>query len=165
MMLPNLGVVNSASLEAAVLDTSDKKQLADLVLNSARSKGATYCDVRIGRYFNQYIFAREDKVQNVVDTLSTGIGIRVIVNGTWGFASTDALAPERVVQATQEAVAIAKANSLYQSEPVKLAPQPGVGEQRWATPIKKNPFAVPLKDKVELLLAANAAAKMSEKIK
>jgi TldD protein len=158
IMLPNLGVLNAASLEAAVLDTSDKKKLADLALDTARAKGATYCDVRIGRYFNQYIFAREDKVQNVVDALSMGIGIRVIVNGTWGFASTDALVPERVVQATEEAVAIAKANSLYQTEPVKLAPQPGVGEQRWATPIKKNPFAVPLKDKVELLLAANAAA-------
>jgi Predicted Zn-dependent proteases and their inactivated homologs len=109
IMLPNLGVLNAASLEAAVLDTSDKKKLADLALDTARAKGATYCDVRIGRYFNQYIFAREDKVQNVVDALSMGIGIRVIVNGTWGFASTDALVPERVVQATEEAVAIAKA--------------------------------------------------------
>jgi TldD protein len=71
------------------MDIMVKKQLADMALNIARSLGATYADARIGRYLNQYVFTREDKVQNVVNTESFGIGIRVITNGTWGFASTN----------------------------------------------------------------------------
>ncbi len=158
MMLPTVGVVHPASIDAAVMDTADKKKLADIALNAANAKGATYCDVRIGRYLNQYVFARENKVQNVVDTLSMGVGIRVIANGTWGFASTDDLSPDSVAKAAAEAVAIAKANAVYQTEPVKLAPQQGVGEQTWKTPIEKNAFNIPIKDKADLLLAANAAA-------
>jgi TldD protein len=158
MMLPTIGVVHPASIDAAVMDTADKKKLADIALNAANAKGATYCDVRIGRYLNQYVFARENKVQNVVDTLSMGVGIRVIANGTWGFASTDDLSSDSVAKAAAEAVAIAKANAVYQTEPVKLAPQQGVGEQTWKTPIEKNAFNIPIKDKADLLLAANAAA-------
>ncbi len=55
--------------------------MADVALNAARSKGATYTDVRIGRYLNQFIITREDKVQNIVNTESYGMGIRVIANG------------------------------------------------------------------------------------
>jgi TldD protein len=59
--------------------------MADVALNAARSKGATYTDVRIGRYLNQYVVTREDKVQNIVDTQSYGMGIRVLAGGCWGF--------------------------------------------------------------------------------
>jgi TldD protein len=97
-------------------------------------------------------------VQNVASTESIGAGIRVIANGTWGFAATSTLTADAIVAATLEAVAIAKANSAVQSEPVRLAPVKGVGEVSWATPIKKNAMEVPIKDKVELLLSANAAA-------
>jgi len=64
------------------MDIAIKKQLADIALNTAKSLGATYADARIGRYLNQYVFTREDKVQNVVNTESFGIGVRVIANGT-----------------------------------------------------------------------------------
>ena len=59
--------------------------LADVALNIARSLGASYADARIGRYLNQFVFTREDKVQNVVNTESFGVGVRVIANGTWGW--------------------------------------------------------------------------------
>src|SRR5580692_5252901 len=67
------GLVGLRDADAAI-----KKQLADIALNAARAKGATYTDVRIGRYLNQFIVTREDKVENVVDTESFGMGIRVI---------------------------------------------------------------------------------------
>ncbi|MDX2129027.1 MAG: TldD/PmbA family protein [Chloroherpetonaceae bacterium] len=158
LMLPKYAVASVIEPEAAWMDASQKKKLADIALNEAKTQGATYCDVRLGRYLNQFIFAREDKVQNVVDTLSAGIGIRVIANGTWGFASTDDLSSESVANAAKEAVMIAKANSVYQTEPVKLAPQKGVGEVVWKTPIEKDAFKIPIKDKADLLLKANAAA-------
>ena len=70
------------------IPSADKKALADAALNAARAKGASYADVRIGRYRNQFLFTREEKVQNIVNTESYGAGVRVIANGTWGFAAT-----------------------------------------------------------------------------
>jgi len=140
------------------VDTALKKQLADIALNAARSKGASYTDVRLGRYRNQFIITREDKVLNTVDTESYGIGIRVIAGGCWGFAATDRLDHDGIAQAAQLAVAIAKENARVQSEPVHLAPQKGYGEVNWKSPILKNGFDVPIKEKAELLLAVNAEA-------
>ncbi|NOT73932.1 MAG: TldD/PmbA family protein [Cyclobacteriaceae bacterium] len=140
------------------LDTAQKKQLADVALNTARSNGGTYADVRIGRYLNQFISTRENKVQNIVSTESFGVGIRVIVKGTWGFASTNDVSADGIKKATERAVAIAKANSKFQKEPVKLAALKGVGEVTWKTPIQKNALEVPVSEKAALLLSANAAA-------
>lgn len=139
-------------------DTALKKSLADVALNEARSKGATYTDVRIGRYLNQFVVTREDKVQNIVNTESYGIGIRVIANGSWGFAATDKMDTGSIAKAAQLAVAIAKENARLLTEPVQLAPQKGYGEVSWKTPIEKNAFEVPIKEKVDLLMAVNDAA-------
>ncbi len=72
-------------------DVAAKKQWADVALNAAKSKGASYTDVRIGRYLRQFVVTREDKVQNIVNTESYGMGMRVLANGSWGFAATDKL--------------------------------------------------------------------------
>ncbi len=142
----------------SVLDPALKKRLADDALTAAKDAGATYCDVRIGRYLSQAVMTREDKVQNVMNRESTGVGIRVIVNGAWGFAATSDLSQTGVVAAAKQAAAIARANSKYQSVPVQLAKVPAFGEVSWKTPIRKNAMEVPIKDKVELLLGVNAAA-------
>ncbi len=140
------------------LDTAQKKQLADVALNTAKGNGASYADIRIGRYLNQYVFTREKRVQSITSTESFGVGIRVIANGTWGFASTDNVTTDGIKKATMQAVAIAKANSKFQTEPVKLAPVQSYGEVSWKTPIQKSAFEVPVSEKVDLLLNANAAA-------
>ena len=158
LMIPMYGNAVAAEVLTTKMDVALKKKLADTALNAATKNGATYCDVRIGRYLRQFVITREDKVQNVVNTESAGVGIRVIANGTWGFAATSDLSDEGIAKAAAEAVTIAKANSKFQSEPVQLAPVKGVGEVSWATPIKKNSMEVPVKDKAELLLSANAAA-------
>ncbi len=161
MMVPSYVMGRQVSAEVLMepgMDAASKKVLADIALNSARSLGATYADARIGRYLNQYVFTREDRVQNIVNTESFGIGIRVIANGTWGFASTDDVSEEGIRKATNQAVAIAKANSKIQKEPVKLAPVESHGEVSWQTPIEKNSMEVPISEKVDLLLSANAAA-------
>ncbi|SDL54501.1 TldD protein [Catalinimonas alkaloidigena] len=141
-----------------LLDVTQKKALADVVLNQAKGMGASYADCRIGRYLNQFVITREDKVQNVVNTESFGAGIRVIANGTWGFAATNDVTPDGLKKATQQAIAIAKANAKIQKEPVQLVPVKGYGEVSWKTPIQKNAFEVPVKEKADLLLSANAKA-------
>lgn len=161
MILPMHLMGNNIPVEALLepgMDVALKKKMADVALNTAKSLGATYADARIGRYLNQYVFTREEKVQNVVNTESFGIGIRVIANGTWGFASTNEVNEDGIRKATNQAVAIAKANSKIQKEPVQLAPVSSYGEVSWKTPVKKDFKEVPVSEKVELLLNANAAA-------
>ncbi|MBS1490606.1 MAG: TldD/PmbA family protein [Bacteroidetes bacterium] len=161
MMIPFASFANPVDpsrLLEQVLDVQQKKQLADIALNTAKTMGATYTDVRIGRYLNQFVTTREKKAQNIVNTESFGVGIRVIVNGTWGFAASNNVTADGMKKTTERAVAIAKANSKFQKEPVKLAATPSYGEVSWKTPIVKNGFEVPVRDKVDLLLGANAKA-------
>ena len=124
------------------LDVGLKRSLADAALEAATKAGASYCDVRVGRYLRQFIITREDKVQNVVNTESTGIGVRVILNGTWGFAATSDLTKAGAAAAATQAAAIAKANSRVQTEPVRLAPVKGAGTVAWS-PAKPPSLARP----------------------
>jgi len=140
------------------IDVSMKKQLSDVALTAAKAKGATYADVRIGRYLNQFIVTRENRVQNIVNTESFGVGIRVIANGSWGFACSNKVTKEDIAKTAERAVAVAKANTKILTEPVQLAPQKGFGEVSWKTPIEKNSFSVPVKEKVDLLLNVNSIA-------
>ena len=140
------------------VDVAIKKRMADVALNAARSKGATYTDARLGRYLNQFVVTRDKNIENIVDTESYGMGIRVIANGCWGFAATDKLDNDSIARAAETAVAIAKENARIQSEPVQLAPQKGYGEVTWKTPIERNAFEVPMKEKTDLLLSVNDAA-------
>jgi len=158
LLLPAFARAIAAEELTGGIDAALKKRLADTALDTAKAGGASYCDVRIGRYLRQFITTREDKVENVVNTESTGVGIRVLANGAWGFAATNQLGTDAVAEATRQALAIAKANAGTITEPVQLAPTRGVGEVSWATPIQRNAMEVPIKDKVELLMSANAAA-------
>src|ERR1700744_4701451 len=140
------------------IDVATKKQLADVALNAAKAGGATYADVRIGRYLNQFVTTRENRVQNIANAESFGVGIRVIANGSWGFAATNDVTPDGVAKTAAKAVAVAKANAKIITEPVQLAPQQGYGEVSWKTPIVKSAFEVPLAEKIDLLMQVNGAA-------
>ena len=148
------------SIEEALIpvDPALKKKMADVALNAAKSNGATYADVRIGRYLNQIVATREKQVLGIANTESYGVGIRVLANGSWGFAATNIVTAEEIAKTAQKAVAVAKANAKIQGTPVQLAPQKGYGEVSWKTPIKKNAFEVPVVEKIDLLMASNAAA-------
>ena len=161
MMLPNFGAFARPIEQEQALDYVDvriKKELADAALNAAKAKGASYADIRIGRYLQQGIAARENRVQNVGSSESYGAGVRVIVNGCWGFAATNNMSKEGIAKTAEAACAVAKANAKIGGIPVELAPQKGYGEVSWKTPIEKNAFEVPIKEKVDLLLAVNGAA-------
>ncbi|HEY5802218.1 MAG TPA: TldD/PmbA family protein [Lysobacter sp.] len=157
MLLPfGRSIAAEALLEP--IDGARRRLLADAALTAARAAGAQYCDVRIGRYLRQSVITREARVESIVNGESSGIGVRVLVDGAWGFAATNVQTTDSVAAVTRQAAAIAKANSRHQTKRVELASTPGVGEVRWATPIRKNAMAVPIKEKVDLLLGVNAAA-------
>jgi TldD protein len=137
--------------ETGVLD------LANEALNAARSAGASYADVRIGRYRRQYISTRERQVSAVSDDESYGVGIRTLVSGCWGFAATSTMTRDGVQRAARDAVSLSRAARTLQRRPVELAPAAPVTGV-WMTPIQRDPIDVPLEDKIALLLRANEAA-------
>lgn len=156
--MPLFGKEISVEESLTPVDVQLKKRMADVALNAARSKGATYADVRIGRYLNQVIATRESQVQNIANSESYGMGVRVIAHGSWGFAATNSLDNDSIAKAAEMAVAIAKGNAKLLLEPVQLAPQKGFGEVSWKTPLEINAFEVPITDKVGMLLNANSEA-------
>jgi TldD protein len=157
MLVPVFGNAIAAEELMNPMAAAFKKSLADAALNAATKAGASYCDVRIGRYLNQFITTRDLNVENIVNTESTGVGVRVIANGAYGFAATSDMSADGVVAAARQATAIARANARLQGEPLRMAPVKGVGEASWATPFKKDWRTVPIKEKAELLIAANKA--------
>ena len=157
LLIPVYGNAIAAEDLMASMPVAAKKALADVALNAATKAGASYCDVRIGRYLNQFITTRDLNVENVVNTESSGIGVRVIAGGAYGFASTNSMLPDDVANAARQAVAIARANARLQTEPIQLAPVKGVGDVRWATPFTRDWRTVPIKDKAAMLIAANQA--------
>ncbi len=157
MLIPVFGNAIAADELMSGMAASAKKVLADTALNAATKAGASYCDVRIGRYLNQFIITRDLNVENISNTESSGVGVRVIANGAYGFASTNDMSPDGIANAARQAVAIAKANAKLQTEPVRLAPVKGVGEVAWATPVKKDWRSIPVKEKADMLIAANKA--------
>ena len=131
--------------------------LANEALDAARGAGASYADVRIGRYRRQTINTRERQVAGVNDSESYGLGVRTLINGCWGFAATSVLTRDSVRKTALEAAFMSRAARAVQKRRVELAPvKPVVGT--WITPIKRDPLDVPLEEKVNLLLATNEAA-------
>ena len=133
------------------------KELANVALNAARMGGAAYADIRISRHREQSITAREDHIQSVSNTESYGFGVRVLLDGTWGFAASHQVTKDAIAEVARRALAIARANRSAQRRPVELVPVDAYVDE-WHTPIEKDPFAVPLGEKAGLLLAVNAAA-------
>src|SRR5207342_294581 len=87
---------------------------------------------------------------------SQGFGIRVVVDGAWGFASSSRLDPREIERIARRAVEIARASALVLSEPVDLGETiRSVGS--YATPVQIDPFSVGVDEKLTALLEADAA--------
>ncbi|MCC6769760.1 MAG: TldD/PmbA family protein, partial [Gemmatimonadaceae bacterium] len=98
------------------------KALAMRALEAAKGAGASYADVRISRNRTQNVFTRERRVQGIQDNETFGFGVRVLVNGAWGFAASSTLTPEEIVRVAQQAARQAQASAPTQLRPVVLAP-------------------------------------------
>ncbi len=134
------------------------RELMMEALDAAKRAGASWADVRISRNRANSIQTREQQVTNVVDADTTGCGVRVLVDGCWGFAATEELTKPGVGTAAQEAVAIAKANRVAQDRRVVLAPAQAHKDVTWKSDYTIDPFTVPVEEKAGLLLRANAEA-------
>lgn len=134
------------------------RELMMEALDAAKRAGASWADVRISRNRNNSVSTREKQVTDVVDTDTMGCGVRVLVDGCWGFCATQELTKAGVGGAAQEAVAIAKANRIARDRRVTLAPSPAYPNATWRSDYTIDPFTIPVETKADLLLRANAAA-------
>lgn len=132
------------------------RDLADTAMNAALQLGASYVDVRVMERATESIHVKNDRVEGVASGASSGLNVRAIVNGAWGFASTARMDLREAQRTAELAVRIARASALAAVRPVELAP---LAPQRgsYTTPIARDPFRVPLGQKVDLLLRACAA--------
>jgi TldD protein len=122
-------------------------------LDTAVASGASYADVRAVDSISEGLSVRGSTVESLDRSESMGFGVRVLLNGAWGFAASARLAPDEASTVAKKAVEVAAASALGISRPVELAPEP-VHVATWASPVKKDPFAVSLEDKVGLLVSA-----------
>ncbi len=134
------------------------RDLTDRALDLAKVQGATYADIRVVRRETQGIGVKNGVVQWLGLDDTQGFGVRVIADGAWGFASSHRLESAEVDRVTAQAVQIAKASALAKQSDVALGPAE-VHVDTYRTPVKIDPFTVPLNDKVSLLLAADKEAR------
>lgn len=148
------------------------EKLGDSALRKAKLLKASYCDIRINRYRDQSIqvalrpergTGKTLEVPNVADQESFGFGVRVIVDGAWGFAASPIVTPEEIARITEEAVTVAKANASIKASPVQLAPTKAY-KDRWTSPFERNPFDVPIEEKLQLLRESAAEVKKNQRV-
>lgn len=126
-------------------------------LDAAVAAGADYADVRGQTADTESLAVQGPRVEGIERATSAGIGVRVLVDGSWGFAATSQLEAAAVRAAGARAVEVARASRPAQRVPVRLAPTTVVTD-RWVTAHERDPFDVPVEEKLDLLLAATAAA-------
>ena len=131
------------------------KEIALNALDAVARRGVTYADVRAIETRDEEITTKNGKAGHVSSSESTGVGIRVLAFGCWGFAATDDLTPAGIESAAALAIAIARAGTAAQKRDVALAPEEK-HEAAWVSPIRTDPFAIPIDRRLGVLLAVDA---------
>jgi TldD protein len=126
-----------------------------LAMEKADTMGVDYADIRIQRTHAESIYLRNLSLKNTSDNVMHGYGIRVLMNGAWGFAHSNVFSKEAVIKTVEKAYEIAlNSAKLKNGEGIKLATERSYIDT-YRTPMKIDPFSVPLKEKVDLMLEVN----------
>jgi TldD protein len=130
------------------------RDVALRALDTAKLRGASYADVRVVQFQSQSVTARNENVEGLVVEESYGFGVRVIVDGYWGFASSNRMSTAEADRVAGEAVKIARASAMAGGPKANIGP-PVRHVAKYTTPILRDPFAVSLEDKIDLLVRVN----------
>ncbi len=132
------------------------RDLTERALDTASSRGAAYADIRVVRRLEESIAIKTGRVEGVASGETEGFGVRVLVDGAWGFAASHILTTAEADRVAAEAVRIARASATALRNQVILDDRPPA-HGTYETPIEVDPFAVPLETKIADLLAADQA--------
>jgi TldD protein len=125
--------------------------LADAALSAARAAGAEYADLRVHAITTQLLHLRDGELETSVLDRQIGLAVRVIVGGTWGFASHAGLTPDVAADTARHAVGVAVTLSALNSEHIELADEPVHLDATWVSDYRIDPFSIPSADKVGVL--------------
>jgi len=128
-------------------------ELGRKALEEAKRNGVSYADIRIGKILDENLTVKRGVPERVALLQTSGFGVRVIAQGAWGFASSVDLTKKEVVETTRKAVKIALASSRLKKKEVALTPSTG-RRDKYSTPLRKDPFRVPLNEKMDVLYQA-----------
>jgi TldD protein len=131
------------------------RDFARRALDVAQLRGATYADIRIEERRVQSIEVKNGVVEALLTEESQGFGVRVLANGAWGFAASSVLTGEEIDRVAAAAVEIARASALAKRQDIDLG-QPIASRGTYRTPYERDPFSVPVQEKIDLLLRADA---------
>ena len=109
------------------------QQLADAALQRARQLGAARADFRAERIRGQRIRLSDGNLETQFDSDDLGLAVRVVVDGTWGFAATVDMTPDAAARAAAEAVQVARVAAAINSERIELAGEPAHGDVSWVS--------------------------------
>src|SRR3984885_5712163 len=140
------------------------RQLADAALQRAADLGAEYADFRAERVRGQHIGLSDGNLETLYDTDDLGLAVRVVVEGTWGFAAAVDLTPEAAARAADAAVAGARGDAAGNTRRIELAPEPAHGDVTWVSGYQTDPFAVAVGDKIALLAGWSAGLLASDAV-
>jgi TldD protein len=139
------------------------RDIAERTLQAALDAGAGYADVRVQEIETEELAVRNGVLETAELATSAGVGVRVLVDGAWGFAATSDLDGHDPVAAARLAVDVGRASAKVKRHDVVLAPAEAQSG-RYETPYKEDPFAVGLSEKVDLLIAASEAMRTDKRI-
>ena len=132
-------------------------RLADVALQIAKQRRATYADFRVERHRTHVIVARDRELQTSVESETVGFSVRVVSKGAWGFAAGIDLTVDAVSEVARRAIEVAEALSPLNTEPVTVADEP-VHRDTYVSSYEIDPFTVPEDRKIDFLLALNDRA-------
>ncbi len=140
------------------------RECADAALQAAKDAGATHADLRIERVRHQDLSLRDGRLEDLGEGVSAGLAVRVVHEGTWGFASSPDVGVDEAVRLARQAVEVARTSRPLNTEPVELADEPAYAEVSWVSAYDVDPFEVPSGDKVELLAAWSRGLLRSDQV-
>jgi TldD protein len=129
-----------------------RAEFADAALTRADALGAQHADFRLERLRDDHVQVRDHELESARDSETTGFAVRVVYEGTWGFAASVDLTRESAARAAERAVDVARTSRALSTEQVVLADEPAHPGVTWVSAYDLNPFDVEQSDKVELLL-------------
>ena len=140
-----------------LLDDPDVRAIAMAALEAAKGAGARYADIRVASGITRrtIVFDRQVSAQAIEGQLN--FGVRVLVNGAWGFASSTIVTEEEAARVAQLAVRQSSLNPWGKTRTLELAPAPVVADGQWETPIDIDPWNYTIQDQLELQIEANEA--------
>jgi TldD protein len=128
------------------------RPLADAALQRARELGAEHADFRLERIRSQGISLRDGRLEGSHDGEDVGFAVRVVHEGTWGFAAAVDLTVAEAVRVAEQAVDIARTAHDMSPERIELADEPVHADATWVSTYGTDPFTVPDAEKVDLLV-------------